>query len=116
MASQEVLDEIAAHPGVTQPGQQHPDPSPVEELLGYVRDTWTGPSKISFISANKILNLLNKHKINNVFFQIPGLTRGCTAFLGEPWTTGRTILWRPGIQGRVSDPDHYPDPHGSALI
>jgi hypothetical protein len=71
MASQEVLDEIAAHPGVTQPGQQHPDPSPVEELLGYVRDTWTGPSKISFISANKIVNSLNKLKINNVFFPDP---------------------------------------------
>jgi hypothetical protein len=55
MASQEVLDEIAAHPGVTQPGQQQPDPSPVEELLGYVRDTWTGPSKTSFSSVKKIL-------------------------------------------------------------
>jgi hypothetical protein len=71
MASQEVLDEIAAHPGVTQPNQQNPDPSPVEELLGYVRDTWTGPSKISFFSANTIVNSLDKFKINDVFSRSP---------------------------------------------
>jgi hypothetical protein len=63
MASQEVLDEIAAHPGVTQPGQQQPDPSPVEELLGYVRDTWTGPSKTSFSSVKKISVIYSLKKL-----------------------------------------------------
>ena len=45
-ASPEVQDEIDAHPGVTQPGRQIPDPSPVAVVFDYVGRTWAGLSKL----------------------------------------------------------------------
>ena len=44
--SPEVQDEIDAHPGVTQPGRQIPDPSPVAVVFDYVGRTWAGLSKL----------------------------------------------------------------------